>query len=304
MADVRREFDDNDVVIVTGPSGAGRTTAIHALEDMGFEAIDNMPLSLLPRLLDGAPIVNPVAIGVHPHTRDFSAGAVAAVLADASRQYKTVLLYVDCSPDVLMTRYSETRRRHPLAPDDSPRRGIAREEGMLAPLRARADILIDTTDYAPKDLTAAMARWFGAPGRGEMTVLVESFAYKRGAPRDADIVFDVRFLRNPHWDPKLRPLDGRDAPVGEFVAADPTFQPFVERFNDITSLLLPAYKDAGKSYLTIALGCTGGQHRSVFAVETIAKNLAERGWQVSIRHRELERQSSATNARLPGVGVR
>ena len=278
-----------DVVLVTGPSGAGRTTAIRVLEDLGFEAIDNLPISLLARLMDGTPLEKPLAIGVDTRTRDFSADAILAAQAAMPERYLSSLLYVDCSMDVLLQRFSETRRRHPLAEDDSVRAGIARELVLLAPLQQAADLLIDTTDYSPHDLKADIVHWFGADLGGALSVIVQSFAYKRGTPREADVIQDMRFLRNPHWEPALRAADGRDADVGAFIEKDPIWEKFLKSYLDFTLLLLPAYKAEGKSYFTLAFGCTGGQHRSVFTAEVLAKALAERDWQVSIRHRELER---------------
>lgn len=279
------------IVIVTGPAGAGRSTAIRALEDFGYEAIDNLPLSLLERLLAGPPLARPLAVGVDPRTRDFAPQALLNTLTKilAKGDNPVQLLYVDCSVEVLLQRFSETRRRHPLARDTTPRLGIEREMAMLAGLRNTADILIDTTDLSPHDLRHELARQFAQSQESDLSVSVQSFAFKRGVPRSLDMVMDLRFLRNPHWDPDLRAMDGRDAPVQEYVRTDPLYERFIESLSDITFLLLPAYKAEGKSYFSLGLGCTGGQHRSVFVAETFANALAEKGWQVSIRHRELER---------------
>lgn len=280
-----------DVVLVTGPAGAGRTTAIHVLEDLGFEAIDNLPISLLERMLDGPPLTRPLAVGIDPRTRDFSPSALLAVVADLGRRSDVAvqLLYIDCRADVLLQRFSETRRRHPSAREETPHIGIERELVLMQGIRDCADILIDTSELTPHDLRSQLVGWFSRDTDGLLALSVQSFSYKRGAPRDLDMILDLRFLRNPHWEKSLRPLDGRDADVAAYIAADERFQPFLEKLQDITSLLLPAYKAEGKSYFSIGFGCTGGQHRSVFVTETFAKGLAELGWQVSIRHRELER---------------
>ena len=279
-----------DLVLVTGPAGAGRTTAIHALEDFGFEAIDNLPLTFLPRLVSGERPERPMAIGVDLRTRDFSPEHLLDHIVEFTDGglVRPTLLYLDCATDALLKRFSETRRRHPLAREDTPRDGIAREQALLSVLRDRADILIDTTGLSPHDLRRDLSRWFAEVAETELTVLVQSFSYKRGLPRSADMVMDLRFLRNPHWSRELRALDGRDERVGAYIREDDRFAPFFEKLQDITLSLLPAYKAEGKSYFSIALGCTGGQHRSVFATEALAKGLAEAGWQVSIRHRELE----------------
>ena len=281
-------------VLVTGPSGAGRSTSIHALEDLGYETIDNLPLTLIPRLLDGPPIARPVALGIDVRNRDFSATALIELIDRLTRHPEVQLevLYLDCAPAELIRRFGETRRRHPLRPDDAPALGVEAEIDLLAPIRARADVLIDTTDLSPHDLKAEIGRWFDPGTGGRMAVSVQSFSYKRGVPRGIDMMFDCRFLRNPHWDDRLRPLDGRDAPVAGFIAADPRYAGFIDRIRDLLLFLLPAQVEEGKSHLTIGFGCTGGQHRSVAVAEMIAGVLAAEGWPVSKRHRELERRGA------------
>lgn len=281
------------VVIVTGPSGAGRSTAINALEDMGFEAIDNLPLTLLPRLLSGPPENRSLALGIDVRNRDFSSeGLIEAVdIIGREEGFDCSLVYLDCDTDVLVQRYSETRRRHPLAPADSPLDGITRETSLMGGLLNRADVLIDTTDLTPHELKAELEAWFDTDSTQGMAVSLQSFSYKRGMPPGLDMVLDCRFLRNPHWDKDLRAMDGRDADVAAYVAEDPRFADFFQKSVELVEFLLPAYQDEGKSYFTLATGCTGGQHRSVFVAEAIAKALAQKGWQVSIRHRELERRA-------------
>jgi UPF0042 nucleotide-binding protein len=280
------------VILVTGLSGAGRTTAIGALEDFGCETIDNLPLCLIPRLLDGPPLGRPLAIGLSATNRGFSAAALIELIdrLTVDPRIAVEVLYLDCSPDVLIRRYSETRRRHPMAPAEEPRAGIEREADLLAPIRVRADILIDTSEMTPHDLKAELARWFGTEPHQRMTVSVQSFSYKRGLPRGVDMVFDCRFLRNPYWEARLRPLDGRAPEVAAHVEADPRFRPFFDRVADLVLTLLPAQIEEGKAHLSIGFGCTGGQHRSVATAEKLADTLAAAGWQVSIRHRELERR--------------
>ena len=280
------------LVLVTGPSGAGRTTAIHALEDMGYEAIDNLPLSLLPRLLDGPVPDKPMALGVDVRNRDFSTNALIEAIDRMGGVEGTPMqvLYLDSTADVLVRRYSETRRRHPLAPAESAAEGIAREFDLLGPIRARADLLIDTSEMSPHDLRAELEHWFVPKGQRRLAVSVHSFSYKRGLPRGLDMVLDCRFLRNPYWEAALRNLDGRDARVSAYVGEDARFAPFIHQVKDMAELLLPAYEAEGKAYLSLGFGCTGGQHRSVTVAETLASTLEEGGWQVSIRHRELERR--------------
>lgn len=294
--------EQGHIVIMSGPAGSGRSTAIGALEDLGFEAIDNLPISFLPRLFAGGPVERPVVIGIDPRNRDFSVDRMLAALTEvetASGQ-APVLVYLDCDATTLVQRYSETRRRHPLSPHGTPMAGIERELALLAPLRARADVLIDTRGMTPHELRAEMGRQFGEEGaRGGLAVTLQSFSYKRGVPRGTDMVIDVRFLKNPHWDAGLRPLDGRDPVVRAFVEADPAYAPFYARLADLLKFLLPAYRAEGKSYFGLGLGCTGGRHRSVTLVEALAKTLAADGWQVSIRHRDLERIGDVA----PGLGV-
>jgi len=294
--------DGVPAVLVTGPSGAGRSTAIRALEDLGFEAIDNLPLGLVPRLRDGPGRAARLALGIDTRTRDFSVAGLLDLVATAPPPGFEVL-YLDCSADVLLRRFSETRRRHPLAPSGAPLAGIAREVDLLAPIRARADTLIDTSELTPHELRAEIARWHGAAGAPGLAVSVQSFSYRRGLPRGADMVFDCRFLRNPHWEPGLRARDGRDAEVAAFIAADPRFAPFFERVADLAETLLPAWVDEGKSHLAIAFGCTGGRHRSVALAERLAARLGAAGWQVSLRHREQERLEAAARPTAPQGGA-
>jgi UPF0042 nucleotide-binding protein len=282
-------------VLVTGPSGAGRTTAIRALEDIGYEAIDNIPLSLVPRLLEGVELRRPIALGIDTRNRDFSTSALIETIDTwgADRTQPLEVLYLDCAPDVLVNRFSETRRRHPLALAETPRDGIMREMDLLGPIRARADVLIDTTGLSPHDLRAEVEQWF-SPDKGRiLSVSVQSFSYKRGLPRGLDMVFDTRFLNNPYWEESLRGLTGHNAKVQDYVASDKRFPGFFDKVCDLTQMLLPAYVEEGKSYFAIGFGCTGGQHRSVTMAERLAKALAEGGWQVSIRHHELERRGAA-----------
>jgi RNase adapter protein RapZ len=283
---------DHQLVLVTGPSGAGRSTAIHAFEDLGYEVIDNLPLSLVPRLIDGAPLGRPIALGLDVRNRDFNTTALIELIDTLTRNPSVNLevLYLDCGATELIRRYSQTRRRHPLAPAETPTEGILREIDLLVPIRARADHLIETTDMSPHDLKAEIGRWFAAGEQAPMAVSVQSFSFKRGLPRGVDMVFDCRFLRNPHWEPSLRELDGRDEPVARFVEQDERFDEFFHRLQGLVTMLLPAQVAEGKAHLSIGFGCTGGQHRSVAVAEKLAKALAEAGWPVSKRHRELERK--------------
>ncbi len=289
---------EHHLVLITGPSGAGRSTAIHALEDLGFEVIDNLPLSLVPRLIDGPTLGRPIALGLDVRNRDFNATALIELIDTLTRDPRVglELLYIDCAPSELIRRYSQTRRRHPLAPLETPTEGIAREIDLLAPIRARADHLIDTSEMSPHDLKAEIGHWFDRRETSPMAVSVQSFSYKRGLPRGLDMVFDCRFLANPYWQVDLRECDGRDAAVSAHIEKDPRFAEFFQKVCDLILLLLPAHLAEGKAHLSIGFGCTGGQHRSVAVAEKLGKVLAEAGWPVSKRHRELERRAANVTA--------
>ena len=278
------------VLIVTGMSGAGHTTALKAVEDMGFEAVDNLPIRLLTNLVRQGPAPNPgLAVGIDVRTRDFEVAAFAKEVASLRAETGRALdvLFLDCDDEVLRLRYTETRRRHPLAEDRPVLDGIIQERRMLAPLRDAVDVIIDTSHLNIHQFAHRIRDYFGGTLAGDVGVFVTSFAYRRGLPRDADLVLDVRFLRNPHYDTALRPLTGRDAAVAAHVRGDEGYAAFYDQLTQLLDLLLPRYGHEGKSYLTIAVGCTGGQHRSVFVAEELGKWLAERGARVSVLHREL-----------------
>ena len=289
------------VVLVTGPSGAGRTTTIHVLEDIGFETIDNIPLSLVPRLLDGLVASQPMALGIDVRNRDFSVQALLELYEQLKRDpgLSLELIYLDCAQNVLLRRYSETRRRHPLSPDTSPSEGIKQELALLEPVRDVADTLIDTTELSPHDLRDTLQDRFDVSAGAGLAVSLHSFSYKRGLPQGADMVFDCRFLTNPHWDPALRHMTGLDREVVDYIAKDGRFEEFRTRVVEMLKFLLPAYRDEGKAHFSVAFGCTGGQHRSVAVTEIVARALAESGWRVSIRHREAERRTNWRSSTLP-----
>ncbi len=290
------------VVLVSGPSGAGRTTAINCLEDLGCETINNLPLSLVPRLLDGAPGARPLVLGVDTRNRDFSVPALLDLIDGLrAREPGAELLYLDASADVLLRRFSETRRRHPMAPAETPAEGIARELDLLGPIRARADLLIDTSELTPHDLRREIGHWFGPNNGARLTVTLHSFSYKRGMPRGIDMVFDCRFLRNPYWVEALRARDGRDPAVAAHIGEDPRFGDFFDKVRDLVLFLLPAYRAEGKSHLSVGFGCTGGQHRSVLVSERIAAALRDQGWQVGLRHHELVRKGLIDRSPVPAA---
>jgi RNase adaptor protein for sRNA GlmZ degradation len=280
------------VVLVTGMSGAGRSTALKTLEDMGYEAVDNLPLSLLPRLVGvSAEIVRPIAVGIDIRTRDF---AVTGLLAEIDRlidaeRIDAKLVFLDCDDEALARRYTETRRRHPLAGDRPVMDGIRLERDRVSPLRARADVVVDTSVLKPQDLKRLLTGHFGLGNRANLAIFVTSFSFRQGLPREADLVFDVRFLDNPYYDPALRLLTGLDAPVQAHIAKDPVFADFFDNLVRLIQPLLPRYDREGKAYLTIAIGCTGGRHRSVYVAERIGAWLAAHGQTVTVAHRDVSR---------------
>jgi UPF0042 nucleotide-binding protein len=278
------------LIVVSGPSGAGRSTAINVLEDLGFEAIDNVPLTLIPRLTDGA-LLRPLAIGLDVRNRDFTVSGVSDLMKQLHQRadIDAQLLFLEAGEDTLVRRYSETRRRHPLAPDEPAIQGIRREADLLMLLRQQAEFLLDTSDMSPHDLKARLTDWFGDRGAALFGISLQSFSYKRGTPKGVDMMFDCRFLKNPYWDPSLRAFTGLDPAVGAHIETDARLAGFVAKVTDLLLLLLPAFRDEGKSHLSIGFGCTGGQHRSVYVTEQLALALANQGWQVSKRHREMDR---------------
>ncbi len=279
------------VLLVTGMSGAGRTAALKSLEDIGYEAVDNLPLSLLASLVrPSIGTLRPLAIGIDIRTRDFGVGPFLHEIDDLieSPNIEARLVFLDCEDEVLRRRYSETRHRHPLALDRPLTDGIRHERRLLGPLRDRADVVIDTSEFTLGDLKRILDGNFALEASQGLTVFVTSFSYRHGLPPEADIVLDARFLANPHYVDDLRPLTGRDDEVGTFIVADPDYAGFLRSVTDMLSALIPRFGAEGKSYLTIAVGCTGGRHRSVYFVEQLAFWLGERGEQVAISHRELQ----------------
>ena len=279
------------VIIVTGLSGAGKSTALKGFEDMGYEAVDNLPLSLLERLVgEAAPGVRkPLAVGIDIRTRDFDVRRLLTAV-DTLRTHPDLdvdLLFLDADDHVLARRFTETRRRHPIGGDLPLTDGILLERQMLSMLRDRADAVIDTSRLPVADLRGLLEKQFGTEANPGMSVVVMSFGFRNGLPREADLVFDVRFLRNPHYIDALRPQTGQSADVGAYIAADPALAGFLDSLKTLIGPLLPRYEEEGKSYLTIAIGCTGGKHRSVYVAEQLFHWLSTLGRRPTLRHRDM-----------------
>lgn len=283
------------VVVVSGMSGAGKTTALKAFEDLGYEAVDNLPLVLLGGLVgsDGA-AHRPIAIGVDIRTRDFDVPRLLATIdaLRAERRLAVEVLFLDADDDTLSRRFTETRRRHPIGGDLPLSDGIAVERRLLGRLRERADAVIDTTRLPVGELKQVLEARYATTASPGMSVFITSFGFRNGLPREADMVFDVRFLRNPHYVPELEPLTGRDPQVAEYVAADPDYDRFFGRLTALLEPLLPRYEEEGKSYLTVAIGCTGGKHRSVVLAERLAAWMTARGRRPMVRHRDVPAHTS------------
>ena len=280
------------VLLVTGLLGAGKTTALKALEDLGWETIDNFPIRLLGRLIETPQQgegPGPLAIGFDTRTRGFNANQIIERVKKLAGRgdLEITTLFLDCAGQELERRYNETRRRHPLAVGLPAATGIASERELLEPLRRWADMVITTTDFTSADLQAVMRERFRSESSAPVTVTVTSFGFSRGMPPVADLVFDMRYLDNPHWDPELRPLTGQDAPVAARIEADPAFAESYARIRELILMLLPRYEAQGKAYVSIAFGCTGGRHRSVFVAEKIAAALREAGFSPTLLHRNL-----------------
>lgn len=283
-----------DVVIVTGLSGSGKSTAIRVLEDLGFYCIDNLPVVLMPRFLElcesSLETLSRVALGVDIREREFLA-SFPSVLEELRRgDYRVQLVFLDASDDVLVRRFGETRRPHPLAGDDGPLEGIRREREELEELRERADRIVDTTALTVHQLREELRSIFEtSESAGGPNLLLVSFGFKFGVPNNVDLLFDVRFLPNPFFVDELRNKTGIDEPVAAHVFDREEARGFIERVEDLLRFTLPLYRKEGRSYLTVAVGCTGGHHRSVAIVERLAANLAADGHRVQMRHRDIQR---------------
>ncbi|MDE3017274.1 MAG: RNase adapter RapZ [Pseudomonadota bacterium] len=277
------------IILITGMSGAGKSVALKTLEDAGFEAIDNAPLALLPAIAVSGSGAHKVAVGVDARSRGFSTlhfrETVAPLRTDPALDVK--VLFLDCDDEALRRRFTETRRRHPLAQDGTLDEGIRRERRLIEGLHDAADLVIDTSDCAVADLRRIVTAHFMPKARALVLSLV-SFSYRRGLPREADLVFDVRFLKNPYYNPELKHLNGLDAAVGKAIEADAVFADFYARLTGLLAPLLPCYLEEGKHYLTIAVGCTGGRHRSVYMVQKLGEFFREGGYNITLRHRDLE----------------
>ena len=283
-----------EIMIVTGLSGAGRSTCLKLLEDYNFEAIDNLPLTLISDLL--SPLISnsknrtlkKIAIGVDPRTRGFSAQSLLKTLEKLQlKKAKFSIIFLDCNDENLIRRFTETRRKHPLANDRPGSDGIRAERRLLEEIRQAAHITMDSSNLTLPEFQILIKKTLNLEKNKKLTVTVISFGFRNGLPPEADMIFDVRFLSNPHYNPKLQPLDGRQSEIANFIESDPAFKPFFDNLTRLLNPLFPRYSAEGKSYLTIAFGCTGGKHRSVFVAEKFVHWLQKSDYSLSTRHRDL-----------------
>ena len=291
----KKSSEPQKILLVTGVSGAGKTTVLKTLEDLGWETVDNFPIKLAPQLLkipasgseDGPN--TPLALGFDSRTRGFDAGALIEQIKALQTQpnLEIMTLFLDCAGVEIERRYAETRRRHPMAQDRPAMDGVAIDRNLMEPFRRWAETVVDTSKLSAYDLQQVIRERFTSEKTPHSTITVTSFGFSRGVPHNADLVFDLRFLRNPHWDSALRPMTGMDASVAEYVAADPQYDEAMQKIRDLLRFLLPLYDAQGKAYINIAFGCTGGRHRSVHVAETFGNWLREDGFALTVSHRNL-----------------
>ena len=292
------------LLLVTGMSGAGKSTVLDTLEDMGWDCVDNLPVSLLRAFVHDEQENGrqaPIAVGMDARSRGFDAERLPGIIRSIEG-VRPEILYLDCSGAELIRRYDETRRRHPLAADRPAEDGIARERGITALLRNTADSILDTTDLTPAELRDELRKRYGED-RDQPVITIASFGYSRGVSRTADLVFDMRFIANPHWVDELRSLSGMDQAVRDYCGSDLAWSQAMDGIEALLKDLIPRYWAAGKTYLTVAFGCTGGRHRSVAAAVEMAERLREAGFPANIRHRDLaSTPSDSVEDSRPGKG--
>ena len=280
----------NDLIVITGSSGAGRTTALNALEDSGYEIIDNIPISMVPSLISRPSDSKYIALGIDIRTRDFSPELLLSMVRRFKKEdrIKVYLFFLQCEHHKLLSRFNETRRKHPLSGVKSLSQALKEEILLLQPLKSEAQVVIDTTDYSPNELREELLKYVKTNKSDSFTILIQSFSYKDGLPRNLDMVFDCRFLKNPHWQSQLRELDGTSDLVKEFVMTLPEFKQFLQYISTLLNFLFPLFEKEGKTHFSVGIGCTGGKHRSVVVATELGKVLKNKGRVVFVKHRDLK----------------
>ena len=284
--------DSRQLVILTGLSGSGQSTVLKAFEDMGFYCVDNLPVELIPIFaeLHGAGEGDFARAALLVDAREgLQLEKLPPLLRHLKKDHPITLVFIEANEDSLLRRYSETRRPHPLGKNFSVRESLHHERALMEPIRKLADVAIDTSKFNVHELRHFITARFKNPDKRPLMVSLVSFGFKYGVPSDADLVFDVRFLPNPHFVPKLRPFTGKDPKVRRYIRSFPQTNEFLRRIEGLLTYLIPHYIREGKSYLTIAFGCTGGKHRSVMMSESLAKPLSKRGYSVKVIHRDIDK---------------
>ena len=289
------ERHSRQLVVLTGLSGSGKGSVLKTFEDLGFYCVDNLPVELIPTFSElsagGNSEIERAALLVDAREGEKLA-RLPGVYRRLRREHPATLVFMEASEEALLRRFSETRRPHPLAAGLSIREGLRRERRLMAPIRKLADVVIDTTKFNVHELRHFITERFQNPERRPLLLSVVSFGYRYGVPTDADLLFDVRFLPNPHFLPAFRPLTGKDPRVAKYIRSFPQTGEFLRRIEDLLEYLLPHYVREGKSYLTIAFGCTGGRHRSVMMAKAVGRSLARYGYEARVQHRDVERPST------------
>lgn len=289
----QNENNVQSILLVSGLSGAGKSTALKTLEDIGWEAVDNFPIRLIDALIDTPSSLHgtnaPLALGFDSRTRGIEANTLIKQIKklEQDKRFEITTLFLDCNGNELERRYAESRRRHPLGHDRPASDGIAQERQLLEPYRRWAENIIDTSKMSVNDLQREIRQKFAFDSAPRMTISLTSFGFSRGVPNNVDLVFDMRFLRNPHWDDDLRPKTGLDEDVAEYIRQDPEYETTLHKTLDLLLHILPLYEKQSKAYVNIAFGCTGGRHRSVYITETFGKLLQKSGFSPTIYHRNL-----------------
>lgn len=282
------------ILVVTGLSGSGKTTVIKALEDLGFFCLDNLPIVLLPKFLElrisSSSEISKIAVVIDIRSGEFLEEAPALIRDLRAQGYQIQILFLDCEDQILIRRFSETRRSHPLAKDRPLLEGIQKERSLLAELRAMSDLVIDTSGYNVHELKELVERHMQFPASRRLQILVQSFGFRYGVPSNSDLVMDVRFLPNPYFVEGLKERSGQDPSVARFVLDRDETREFIHRLQDLVAWLLPLYVKEGKTYLTVSVGCTGGRHRSVAIAEQLAAFFRDLDYTVNVHHRDIHKE--------------
>ena len=283
--------DKNELILVIGQSGAGRTTVIHILDDQGFDTLDNVPVHLIPRVVPRELVDKPLALGLDIRSKSFSLQNLIKEISNwkALSKSSVVILFLECSLDVLIKRFSLTRRPHPVPGENNLELSIKRELKLIAPLREKADFVLDTSNTSPNELRLKLGSIFPLAKNRSINIMLQSFSFRNGSPSGVDMIFDCRFLKNPNWEDGLKDLNGTDVEVKDYLRKDESWESFNKSLIQMLLTIIPAFEKEGKSYLSIGLGCTGGQHRSVFVAEQLYKDLLDKGYDVKIFHTILQK---------------